>query len=191
MGLPPAVTGNAEVQADLEGTGDTPHALAASLNGWVGVAVKEGQIDTRVVNRMLERVKPIQVRGGDVTELRCFAVRADVKAGIATVQPVALNTPALILEGEGSLDLGQETLLLRLRPRAKIGGTGISLPVRVSGPWRKPVTAVDISPSGGGGLVGLVLGGKDILGAAGGGDPCPGGLAHAREVPPRYDTNGR
>ena len=178
--LPPAVTGAAEIRLDLTGAGETARAIAASLNGWAGVAVQNGKLDAGLVNQMLEHLRPLHIQGTDITDLRCFAVRADVKAGVATLRPMALNTAALIVDGGGEVDLGNETLNLRLRPRARIAGTGFSLPVRVSGPWRVPKAAADLS--GTGALSGLLLGGKDIMGAAGGGDPCPVALARARDA---------
>jgi hypothetical protein len=184
LGLPQVASGTAQVQADLTGTGESPRAIAASLNGWAGVALEGGQLDTKMMNAWLDRVQPLQFSGPDVTELRCFALRADLKSGIATIEPVALNTPALIVDGDGDVDLGRETLALQVRPRAKIGGTGIAVPVRVSGPLREPSAKIDISAKGiGHGLSGLLLGGKDVMGT--GGDPCPAALARAREaVPP-------
>ncbi len=184
-GLPLAATGMVEIKADLTGEGDSARAIAGSLDGWTGLAVEGGQLDAQMVNSWLERLQPLRIGGADVTELRCLALRADAKAGVVTIQPLALNTSALILEGGGDVDLRQETLSLRLRPRAKIGGTGIALPVRVSGPMRDPSAKIDISANGlSGGLSGLLLGGKDIMGAAGGGDPCPPALARAREDAP-------
>jgi uncharacterized protein involved in outer membrane biogenesis len=184
LDLPQVATGTAEVQADLTGTGDTPKQIAGSLIGAAGFAVESGQLDSRMVNAWLAELKPLHIGGGDMTDLRCLAVRADATAGVVAVQPLALNTAALILEGSGDVDLGHETLALRLRPRTKIGGTGIALPLRVSGPLRSPSARVDIAAGGGGGgaLAGLLLGGKDIMGAGGGGDPCPGALARAREA---------
>jgi AsmA protein len=183
LGLPEVASGTAQVQADLAGTGESPRAIAASLNGWAGVALEGGQLDTKMMNAWLDRVQPLQFSGPDVTELRCFALRADLKSGIATIEPVALNTPALIVDGGGDVDLRHETLALQLRPRAKIGGTGIAVPVRVSGPLREPSAKIDISAKGiGHGLSGLLLGGKDVMGA--GGDPCPAALAQARQAVP-------
>jgi len=110
-------------------------------------------------------------------------VRADAKAGVVTVQSAALSTAALIVEGNGEIDLGQEALALRLRPRAKISGTGVVVPVKIGGHLAAPSAKVDLSTSGNGGLgfSGLLLGVKDVMGAAGGGDPCPAALARARE----------
>jgi len=180
LGLPQVATGTIETHADLTGTGDTLQALAASLDGWAGIAIQSGQLDARMVNTWLEQLRPLRIDGGDSTDLRCFAVRADASAGVVTIQPAALNTAALILEASGDIDLGHETLALRVRPRTKIGGTGIALPLRVSGPIRAPSAKIDISGSGS--LAGLLLGGKDVMGAAGGGDPCPAALLRAREA---------
>ncbi len=188
LNMVPVATGVMEVHADLTAAGETTRALAASLDGRAGLAIAGGQLDARIVNAWLEQLRPLRVEGGNVTDLRCFAVRADAKAGVVTIQPLAFNTAALIVDGGGEVDLGQETLSLRLRPRATISGTGIALPLRISGHLVAPVTRVDISPGGlgGGGLAGLLIGGKDIMGAAGGGDPCPAALARAREgvMPP-------
>jgi AsmA protein len=193
LGLPAFATGTAQVQADLTGTGDTPHAIAASLNGWAGVAIEGGQLDTKMMNAWLNRIQPLQFSGPDMTELRCFALRADLKSGVATIEPVALNTPALIVDGNGDVDLGRETLALQMRPRAKIGGTGIAVPVRVSGPIREPSAKIDISGKAlmHGGFGGLLLGGKDVMGAAGGGDPCPQALTRARATTPVPAQGGK
>jgi AsmA protein len=184
-GLPRAATGTAELQADLTGTGDTPHALAATLNGWAGLAIQDGHLDERLVDQWLAQLRPLRIDGGETADLRCFAARVDLKDGIATVRPLALNTAALILDGSGEADLGHETLALRLRPRMKIAGTGAAVPLRVSGTFAAPAVKVDLSPAGlgEGMLAGLILGGKDVMGAAGGGDPCPAALARARDAP--------
>ncbi len=183
VGLPQIASGNADVQADLTGTGDSPRAIAASLDGWAGVAIEGGQLDTKMINAWLGSVEPLRFSGPDNTDLRCFAMRADIKSGVATIQPVALSSPALIVDGKGEVDLGQETMALTLRPRTRIGGTGIALPVRLSGPIRNPSAGIDISGKAfGGAFGGLMIGGKDVMGAAGGGDPCPAALARARET---------
>jgi hypothetical protein len=184
--LPQAATGAVDMHADLTSTGDSPRALAASVGGWAGLAIEGGRLDAALINSWLEQLRPLHIGGANVTDLRCFAVRADAKSGMVTVQPAALNTSALIIDGGGEVDLGKEILALRLRPRTKIGETGIALPVRVSGKMRTPSAKVDISPAGfgGGTLSGLLLGGKEIMGAAGGGDPCPDALARARESGP-------
>jgi AsmA protein len=182
FGLPEAVSGAAEITADLTGTGNSPHEIAATLNGWFGLAIPSGQLDAKLIDKWLEKLRPLQIPG-EMTALRCLAVRADMKAGVAAIRPVALSTPGLVLDGTGDVYLGPETLALRLRPRAAIGGTGVAVPVKIGGTLRDPKASVDIAPdSAAGGLAGLLLGGKGLLGDLGGGDPCPAALARARDV---------
>ena len=189
LGLPPVATGTAELHGDLVASGDTLTALGASLDGWAGLAVDGGQLDARLVDSWLAMLRPLRIDAANATALKCFALRADAKSGVVTIDPLVLNTEALIVEASGDIDLAHETLALRVRPRAKIGGTGIALPVRVSGPLRAPSARIDISGKGfgGGALAGLLLGGKDVMGAAGGGDPCGPALARAREGAPAPD----
>ncbi len=179
LGLPQAVTGAVDIRADLIGQGETPAALAGTLGGWAGLAVQNGRIDAAMVNAWLDSLRPLRIDGTGATDLRCFAARAEAKAGIATLQPLALSTAPLLVEGSGEIDLGRETMSLRLRPRTKVGGTGVAVPMRVTGPWRAPSARIDISATGmGSGLLsGLIIGGKDVMAGA---DPCPDALAHAR-----------
>lgn len=184
-GLPPAVTAPAEVHANLTASGASVKALAGSVTGTAGLAVRDGQLDTRIVNSWLESLRPLRIEGGDNTELRCFAVRLDARDGIAAIDPVALNTVPLIVEGSGDVDLGHETMNLRVRPRARFGGLGIAAPLRLTGPLRAPGAKLDISAAGGlAGQAGLLLGGKDIMGAAGGADPCPAAVARVSGMAP-------
>ena len=136
LNSPLIATGAVDMRADLNAAGDTPHALAASLDGWAGVAVEGGRIDASLINRWLDQLRPLHVGGSDTSDLRCFAAKAEARDGIVTFQPSAFNTAALILEGSGQVNLANETMSLRLRPRTKIGGTGIALPLLVTGGLR-------------------------------------------------------
>ena len=88
----------------------------------------------------------------------------------------------MIVEGGGDVDLAQETLALRLRPRVKVSGTGLAVPLRIGGTLSAPSAKVDLSPGKGAALAGLLLGVKDVMGAGGGGDPCPAALVRARST---------
>ena len=90
--LPGGITGTAEVDADLRGTGDTPQALAAGLGGRLGVAMTDGELDNRLLGSVIGAVLPAPgcrprcsasiapARRG----IRCLALRADADGGIAT-----------------------------------------------------------------------------------------------------------
>ena len=86
---------------------------------------------------------PDLLNRGGTSEIRCFALRMDAQRGVGTLRTLALSSTLLTLDGGGSVNLGEETLALHLRPQARIGGTGLILPLRVTGPIRSPGVAMD------------------------------------------------
>ena len=191
LGQPAYATGTLEVRADLHGSGLSPHAIAASLDGYLGMAMPGGTVDLKrlggAATVVTEALKPANGASG-ANAVRCFALRLDFAKGVGTVKALALGSALLNADGSGSVNLGDETLALNLRSRAVLGGTAITMPVRVSGPMARPQTKVDevgIAQANAATL-GSLLGGQAgaVLGTAkqpaGGGDVCPVAMAVAR-----------
>jgi AsmA protein len=197
---PAYATGNLEIYADLNGTGDTPHAIAASLNGSLGLAMAGGTLDNRLMGNLLGKVmdslNALNLVGkGGTSDLRCFGMRMDANRGIGTIKALALSSSLLTMTGGGTVNLGTETLAMTLRPQARIAGTGVVIPLTVSGPIRDPgvkinelrtaeanagtVAGAVIGGATGLGIVGGLLGGDKLLGG-GSGDVCAPALAAAR-----------
>jgi len=198
---PSIANGNLEVYADLGGAGATPHAIAASLDGFLGLALGGGTVDNRLLGSALGRVMEqlnalnLVARGG-ASELRCFALRMDAQHGVGTIRALALSSALLTLTGAGSVNLGQETLDLTLRPQLRLAGNNVVLPLKVSGPIRAPGVAADqrgAAEANVGAVAGALAQGtkpRDILGGlladqvtGGGADICPPALAMARGKP--------
>ncbi len=143
---PPVATGNVEIYADLESAGTTPHALASALDGSLGIAIPGGTIDNRIVGSILGRVMndinalDLVGRGGS-SELRCFGARLHAKQGVVAIEALTLNSGLITVTGDGSANLGNETLDLVLRPQARIGGATVVVPVRITGAMRNPGTS--------------------------------------------------
>jgi uncharacterized protein involved in outer membrane biogenesis len=196
---PSYASGNLDVSADLSGAGDTPHAIAASLDGSLGLAMAGGTIDNRLLGSLLGKLMntlnalDLVGKGGDST-LRCFGLRMEAAHGIGTIKPVGLSSSLLTMTGAGTVNLGAETMALTLAPQARIAGTAVVIPIRVEGPIRDPSVEVnklgaaernagsvagailgDATPLG---IVGGLLGGDKLLG--GNTDICPVVLAAAR-----------
>jgi uncharacterized protein involved in outer membrane biogenesis len=193
LGEPPLLlTGKLEVLADLRGAGDTPHAIASTLDGSLGLSMAGATVDNRVLGSMLgkavQELNALDLVGkGGTSELRCLAVRLAFQNGIGTFKTLALGSSLATTHGEGSVNLGNETMALRLTPEARVGGTTITIPVRVTGPMRAPSVAVDASAGArdnAGSLAGIIIGGLSGN-AKQGGDGCAGPLAIARgQAPP-------
>jgi AsmA protein len=184
---PDGVLGTMEVRADLRGSGATPHDLVASLNGRVGFALANGEIDNRLLVALLSRIAPeaglLDLAGKSPrSALRCVALQADFVNGVAELHAMLLDTAPLRLTGAGTVDLGQETLSLHLLPLARIGATGLSVPVNVRGGFRSPKAAVDATGGGKtlGGIVIGALGADRLIAGAGQSDGCAEQLQVAR-----------
>ena len=199
-GLPGYANGKLEVYADLHSAGVSPHAIAAGLDGSLGLAMAGGTIDTALLNNLLGPVlQKANLLGliahGGSSELRCFALRADAHHGVADLRALLLESSLLTMDGGGTVNLGDETLDLALRPQGRVAGTGLVVPLQVTGPIRAPQTKVNAlgtfeanaGTMAGGvigsatplGLLGGVVGGDKLLG--GSSEPsCPAALAVAR-----------
>jgi uncharacterized protein involved in outer membrane biogenesis len=197
---PGYAAGNLEVYADLTGIGDSPHAIAASLGGSLGLAIAGGTIDNRLLGSLLGKVldslNVLNLVGkGGSSELKCFGMRMDAQHGTGAIKALALSSSLLTMTGVGTVNLGPETLTMALRPQAKVAGTGLVIPVAVSGPIRDPVVKVNdlgAAEANAGTVAGAVIGGATGLGIVGGllgtdkllgggtTDVCPAALAAAR-----------
>jgi AsmA protein len=200
---PAIATGNLEIYADLHGTGTSPHAIAASLDGTLGLAVAGGSIDNRLLGdllgKLLNELSALNLVGkGGGSELKCFAMRMEARNGTGAIRALALSSSLLTMTGSGTVNLGAETLALALRPQAKLARTDVVIPVAVSGPIRDPSIKVNdlaAAEANAGTVAGVVVGNATPLGIVGGllgadkllsggtPDMCPAALAAARGQP--------
>ena len=187
--LPPYAQGNARMNADLHGAGGSPHRIAGTLDGSVGLSMETAQIDTRILGEALNSVEMLRTGKTGFTALRCLAGRMDVQDGVGTMRALLLDAVPVRLSGTGGLNLGDETLALRLQTTVRLGGTGIGAPLTVGGTFLAPKVRIDTAQPNGGGKAspfGLVIGKLDQLSQGNAGDSCAHDLAIARgETPPQ------
>jgi uncharacterized protein involved in outer membrane biogenesis len=149
MGKPGYASGTLELRADLHGAGDTPHAIAASMDGAIGAAVEKGQIDSRLLGSLLSSLlqqtdlSKLASKAG-MSALNCFAVRLDASRGIGTLRALRLDSSTLGMTGTGTLDFGTEGLDLHLRPTAGLAGTTVTAPLIVKGTFADPSVQPDV-----------------------------------------------
>ena len=176
MGYPGYANGKLEVYANLHGAGDTPHAIAAGVDGSVGVAMANGTVDNRLLGStlgsILRQINLLDLAGrGGSSQLQCFAARVDLNRGIGTFRTLALSSSLLTMDGDGSINLGGETVDMRVRPQAKVIATDVVVPMRVTGSMRSPTAVPDPTATitaNAGTVAGAVVGGATPLGLAAG-----------------------
>lgn len=147
--LPDDDSGALEIDADLKSAGDNPHAIAAGLNGHLGLAMMNGTVDNRLLGYSLDKFMhnahlpaPIGANGGH-SDVRCFAMRADATRGAVALRAFVLDMTHVHLSSEGTINLGDETLALRTRPMLKLAGNSVVVPVRIDGPIAAPHAETD------------------------------------------------
>jgi uncharacterized protein involved in outer membrane biogenesis len=205
--IPVAARGLVQVFANLTADGATTRALAASVSGAFGLAAVNGTIDGHALAALLAPavdaagVMPANLlsRAGDVP-LYCLALRLNATHGHADVAAMMLDSSALLLQGTGALDFGQERLGLALTPELYIGEMDLTVPLTLGGSFLSPevgkVGKVVINQSAGNGAQGLNGLFQSIIGgghkAARGPSPaCGPALALARNGLPGPDpSNG-
>jgi uncharacterized protein involved in outer membrane biogenesis len=200
FGAPAYAQGTLEVDAVLTGVGKSPHAIASVLDGHIGLALENGQIDNRLLGDTLRRINLLDTGKGGTSALRCLAVRMEAKGGVGSFPALLVDSEPARVDGNGTVRLGPETLALRLYPLARLGGTGVSVPVNVTGTFLDPNVAVDAAGAAQGAVSGLAntgtaplgmvigkLGGDrsmlNVPGGGGSGATCAQQLAIARGVP--------
>lgn len=175
LGAPGAASGTVDVDAQLRGAGTDWPAMLRTLDGHLSAAVTDGEIENAAIATLLSPVLravnlPPDLAGR--SHLRCLVIRGTAAAGQVAVRTMALDTTKLRLEGEGSMNLLDQTMDLHLRPTVRLGPTTLAVPVRLAGPIRRPTPAADrgvIAP----GRFGIAIGGAAP-------DPCPAALAAMR-----------
>ena len=179
LGAPDSTKGTLDLDVQLHGEGPTLRAMAATLEGHLGLAMVDGEIDNRSLEQVFAatlRAANLPIENGGISRVRCAALRADASAGQVQLRTLALDTTRLKLDGEGALNLAQETLDLHLKPQLRLGAA-LSVPVHVTGTFRAPKVALDagvIAP----GRVGITIGGPAPA------DTCGPALTLARDGQP-------
>lgn len=179
VGAPGAASGTlVDLDLELRGAGADLHAMAGTLDGHLSLGLVDGELDNALLVGLFGpalRNANLPADAAGRSHVRCLALRLVAAAGQATVQTLALDTTRLRLEGDGVLDLAREEMDMHLRPIIRIGGAGVSVPVRLVGPFRAPRASSDkgvLAP----GRFGLSIGGAQP-------DICAPALAALHQAP--------
>ena len=112
-----------EARAKLHGLGDSMHKAAASSNGVVTMAMTQGQIRKALAELMGVNVLPglteYLSKNPKQTDLRCAVATFDVNNGVLRARRIVLDTGVVVLTGDGTVNLGSESIDLTLRGKSK------------------------------------------------------------------------
>ncbi len=152
FGLPNTAQGTVELSTTATAQGNDLPAIAGSVNGELGLAMVDGDVDGPVLAALfgaaLQTVGlPSDLLGtpGPVP-VRCMALRLDAANGVGTVKTLTLDSSRLLVQGGGSVNFGTQALNLVLRPQLQVAGTQVGIPVQIGGTFEAP--AASVAPAG-------------------------------------------
>ncbi|MGE3250665.1 MAG: AsmA family protein [Hyphomonadaceae bacterium] len=145
------IAGRGRLRAQLTGAGAHQAAIMRSLGGTASFTFNDGRyrgVDLALVARSIQSALSGQARGPSAsTDFAELAASFRVNNGVAVTEDLRMLNPFVRLEGQGVIDIGQQTIDMRIAPRAvnsmqgqggQAGIAGIGVPFRVHGPWSRP-----------------------------------------------------
>ena len=160
------VSGLALGRARLEGPGASIHEFAAASNGSMSLIVPNGRMRAAFAELLGVNASAglLKLLSGDqsVSTIRCAVADFDVRGGKAQARTFVIDTDVVLAQGKGSIDLGAETLNLRIEGESKKPRLlRLWAPINVSGPLAAPRIGVDagdvVSQGGLAGLLGTLV----------------------------------
>jgi hypothetical protein len=147
LAVPGEIVGTADLRADVTGRGDSPRALAASLNGRIELVGGQGRFASATLDAvgagLGDLLAPWRENASEMN-LNCAIGRLQVTDGVAESRALLADTDKVTFGGTGSVDLGAEELSLRVTPKAKQASlSSLAVPVRVFGPIAAPKVGPD------------------------------------------------
>lgn len=147
--------------------GNSIRDMAAAADGELVVIMGGGQINSLIIEALgldLGEVLAVLAAGDEEKEkgmvpVQCLVSRFDVQKGVMTTRALVLETSDSTVTGSGMIDLGNETLNLRLLAHPKDASVlTASTPVAIKGTFRDPKIDVVSEELEEKGLAALALG---------------------------------
>jgi AsmA protein len=156
------VEGRGTIYLDVMSKGASPDAVMRALSGKGAVQMWHGAIHGVDMGRVARTVQTILSAGatGDsaTTAFDRFGGSFVVANGILANKDLKLSSAFINMTGQGKLDLGNQTIVYRIEPKAAIGGRfdviDVGVPFAITGSWRHLTYTPDLA----GAVTGLVGG---------------------------------
>ena len=151
--------GRGDIAADLRGTGTTTRAIAASLNGDMGLALVNARLEQgtamEALGALLALLSPNSQRLGAV-DLRCVALAFGAEQGMAQSRALFMDSAIGQIGGQAAINLRDESLNGRLNTNLRVFGFGLRAPVNLGGTLAAPRIGVAAGAALGQTAIGLL-----------------------------------
>ena len=143
-GMAPFMTGKADANIQLTGTGNSAHDIASSLGGVIVITAEKGEILTGAAAKISSALAAVFNPAGGNAALNCLAARFIVKNGLMKDNGILIDTSPSTIVGQGSVNLDSETPDLILRAKTKLVDIGSLIPpLEIGGSLSQPSYKTD------------------------------------------------
>lgn len=152
-------------RAKLTGAGDSVHKAAAASNGAITAVIPKGQMRQAFAELMgIDATKGLFLllsKDHKPTEVRCALADFDVRQGVLHARRIVFDTGPVIVNGEGTVNLADESLDLKFKGKPKkLRAVRLIAPFTVGGRLAEPKFGIE--PGGAVAQAGVAA----VLGAA-------------------------
>ena len=150
QGMDDIAEGKVDVIVNVTGAGKSVRQLMASLNGKSRIVTQNGELKSGALNIISTDLVNV-FDSNDDKKIICGVVDFDITKGQAAARAIVVETGGFSVVGTGGANLADETLKLRVDPRAKKTNlaTVAMVPVDVTGTFAKPEWAIDAAAMAG------------------------------------------
>ncbi len=151
-GIDESAEGLIDFGAQIETQGNSTHDMAAAANGRVALLMTEGSVRNQTAGltwvRVLGDLLPWQQKDDEMVIL-CGIFDMPIVEGRGRLNVFVVDTPNMLMRGEGRLDFDTETVDVLLRPRPKKGKTfSHNVNIAVVGPLAAPAFRLQARDAG-------------------------------------------
>ena len=152
---------------DVTGHGTSVAELFGSANGRLALLVNGGSVShllTEVIGLDVANSLRVLATRDENVPLRCAVVDLALKSGGATPQVFVIDTTDTLVNVDGSLDFGSESLNLVTHPEPKhMSPFVLRSPIKITGTFTNPKVMPEIGPIALRGAAGVLLGALNPL----------------------------
>jgi AsmA protein len=144
--------GKLQARIDVRSSGQSQRAIMSNLDGSVTANFQDGAIRGLNVAQMIRSLTSGALTGWQesreqATDLTQLSASFRIENGQATTSDLNLVGPLVKMTGTGTVDLGAQTLALRVEPKLVLttegqgratDPVGFGIPVMIDGPWTAP-----------------------------------------------------
>lgn len=150
------LAGTTNLTLNVSGSGKSQSAIISTLAGNVSFRVEDGAILGINLGKFLRDAKQgfLGSSSSERTDFAELTASATIASGILSNSDLAMKAPLLRLAGQGTVSMPPKTIDYTLMPKiaatsqgqgGKDDKAGISIPLRITGPWSNPSITPDVT----------------------------------------------